>query len=210
MDQLVGEGYVKEPADLFHLKKTDLEGLALFAEKKADNIVSAIQKKRHIPLQRFLYALGIRHVGEETAIALAQYFGSLDKVMRAGEEEFAAVQDIGGVVGKSLVQYFADARHSAILQNLLHAGIVVVHAERVISTKFAGRTFVVTGTLETLTRDDAHSRIRKAGGEVSSSVSKNTSYLVVGAEPGSKLQKAERFGVRILSEEDFLKMVRKD
>lgn len=207
MDQLVGEGYVKEPADLFYLKKTDLEGLELFAEKKAENIVLAIQKKKHIPLARFLYALGIRHVGEETAIALAQHFGTLDRVMRAGGEEFAAVQDVGGVVGKSLVQFFADARNAAVVHNLLRAGIVVTRAQRVTSTKLAGKTFVVTGTLDSLTRDAAHGKIRMAGGEASSSVSKNTSYLVVGAEPGSKLAKAEKLGVKILSEKEFLRIV---
>lgn len=208
MDQLIGEGYVKEPADLFHLKKSDLEGLELFAEKKAENILVAIQQKKHIALQHFLYALGIRHVGEETAIALAQHFGSLDKVMHATKEEFAAVEDVGSVVGESLVQYFSDAHHGAIVRNLLHAGVTVAHADRVTSTRLNGKTFVVTGTLDSLTRDDAHSRIRKAGGEVSSSVSKNTSYLVVGDNPGSKLQKAEKLGVQVLSEEEFLRLLR--
>lgn len=207
LDQLAAEGLVKEPADLFALKPSDLEPLELFAEKKAEKLYRAIQDRKRISMARFLFALGIRHVGEETAIALTNHFGSLRRLMEVEAEDFSQVSDVGPVVAKSIAQYFSHPPNRSRIQHLLDRGVHVLHAEQVRSEKLKGKTFVVTGTLETLTRDDAHQRIRLFGGEVSSSVSKKTNYLVVGSEPGSKLTKAEKLGVRILDEQAFLRLL---
>lgn len=207
IDQLVGEGIVKEQADLFRLVPDDLESLDLFAEKKAANIVAAIAARRKVSLPRFLYALGIRHVGEETAIGLAARFGTLDRVMRARKNEIEAVEDIGGVVAESIVAFFSRAENRRTIRNLRAAGVDIVREQRTTSMKLAGKIFVVTGTLASMTRDEAHSRIRKAGGSVASSVSKNTSYVVAGSDPGSKRAKAEQLGVPVLDERRFLAML---
>lgn len=207
LDQLVSEGLVKEPADIFRLTEKNLAPLERFAEKKAANIVTAIERAKKVPLARFLFGLGIRHVGEETAIALAGHFGSLAAVADADEETLAAVEDVGPVVAKSIAAYFRSAQGRKETDHLLAAGVRVVDAPRVTSTKLKGKTFVVTGTLAGMTRDEAHSRIRRAGGTVSGSVSKNTTYLVAGSDPGSKLAKAESLGVSVLDEAAFLKLL---
>ncbi|MBI3956432.1 MAG: NAD-dependent DNA ligase LigA [Candidatus Kerfeldbacteria bacterium] len=207
LDQLVAEGLVKELADLFALTAKDLEPLELFAEKKASKIHQAIQAAKQQTLARFLFALGIRHVGEETAIALANHFGSLDRVMAASAQDFERVPDIGPVVSKSLAGYFGNAENRRRVEHLLARGVRAEPVKRSMGTRLAGKSFVVTGTLDTLTRDEAHDKIRANGGNVSSSVSKKTDYIVAGAEPGSKLAKAEKLGVKILSEEEFVKMM---
>lgn len=208
VDQLVAEGLVKEPADFFRLRSKDLEPLELFAERKATKLVEAIQAKKQIPLARFLYALGIRHIGEETAIALAQNFGEIERVMAATRDEFDVIPDVGGVVATSVANFFNDPEHVREIRHLLSAGVVVEPTSRPRQQKLSGKTFVVTGTLEHLSREEAHARIRQAGGKVSSSVSKETNFLVVGNNPGSKRTKAEKLGIRILPEQAFLAMVK--
>lgn len=207
LDQLVAEGLVKEPADLYHLKPKDLEPLELFAEKKAEKLFQSIQQSKRQSLPRFIFALSIRHVGEETAIALAQHFGSLKSLLRAEAAEFEHVRDIGPVVAKSLTDFFGKDEHRLRIRNLLAHGVMVERMKRVASRTFAGKTFVVTGMLESMTRDDAHAAIRQHGGDVASSVSKNTDYLVVGESPGSKLEKATSLGVTRLSEKEFLVLI---
>ncbi len=207
IDQLVGEGIVKEPADLFRLRSHDLEPLDLFAEKKAAKVVAAIAARRNVPLPRFLYALGIRHVGEETALDLAAHFGTLGRIMDAGKDEIEAVADIGSVVAESIVGFFSRAENRRMIRNLRAAGVLVEYEQKITKTKLAGKTFVVTGTLASMTRDEAQRRIRQAGGNVASSVSTKTSYVVAGSEPGSKLAKAERLGIPVLDEQQFLAML---
>ncbi len=208
IDQLVEEGLVKEPADLFRLTPKDLEPLDLFAEKKAAKLVESIEAKKRVPLARFLFALGIRHVGEETAVDIAEHFGTIERIMGARKGDFESVHDVGGVVAQSIVDFFAKADHRSVVRNLLAAGVLVERQKRVTSTKLAGKSFVVTGSLASITRDEAHRLIRQAGGQVSSSVSRKTSYVVVGDEPGSKLAKATKLGVARLSEKQFLTLVR--
>ena len=208
LDQLVSEGLVKEPADLFSLQPKDLEPLEFFAEKKAEKIFQAIQSRKRIPLARFLFALGIRHVGEETAIALAEHFGTLHAVMVAQLEEIERVPDVGSVVAESIADFFTHIESRKRVTHLLGRGVHVMSAERKRSNALAGKTFVVTGTLATLTREAAHDLIRKNGGDVSSSVSKNTDYLVVGDAPGSKFEKAKKLGVTILDERALLRLVK--
>lgn len=208
LDQLVAEGLVKEPADLFALAPKDLEPLELFAERKAAKIVQAIHEKKRQPLARLLFALGIRHVGEETAIAVASHFGSFQKILDADEAGFAAIHDVGPVVARSLAAFFASAANRVRIKHLLDRGVVAERTPRAASAHLAGKTFVVTGTLEELTRDEAHARIRSNGGVVASSVSKNTSYVVAGEAPGSKLDKAKKLGVTVIDEREFLRMLK--
>ncbi len=209
LEQLARADLVKNPSDLFDLKESDLETLERFAEKSAENLVGAIQASKKVTLARFIYALGVRHVGEETAIDLAQQFGSIQKIMQASQEEFNAIRDIGSVVAKSLFEYFKDKQNVKLVQKLLEKGIVIAHEVRQTKkTPLSGKKIVVTGTLDNMSRDEAKARIRAAGGDWVSSVSKNTDFVVVGSEPGSKADKAKKLGVKILDETEFLKLLK--
>ncbi|MBI4122718.1 MAG: NAD-dependent DNA ligase LigA, partial [Parcubacteria group bacterium] len=190
LDQLSDIGLIRDAADIFTLKQEDVQELPRFDVTSAQNLIKAINAAREIPLGRFIYALGIRHVGEETAHALAAHFGSLDAVTGASEESFSAVPDVGGVVAESLAAYVSDARHRELMRRIIANG-VTVKTVKLLSKKLAGKTFVLTGTLDSMTRDEAKQKIRLLGGDVSSSVSRNTDYVVAGAEAGSKFAKAE-------------------
>ncbi len=205
LDVLLDEGLVRDEADLFKLTPDRLVGLPLFAEKKAQNLVAAIQARRTITLPRFLTALGIRHVGEETARELAGQFGTLEALLAADLAAFNRTPNVGPVVAESVAAFFAEADNRRLIRKFLRHGVRVRPAEKTTSTKLQGQTVVVTGTLETLTRDEAHRRIRAAGGAVASAVSKKTSLVVVGSDPGSKRDQAEALGVPLLDEQAFLK-----
>lgn len=207
IDQLLEEGLIKGPADLFLLKEGDLIPLERFAEKSAENLIGAIQNSKKIPLARFIYALGIRHVGEETAINLANYFGSIEKFKKATPENLEQVPDIGGVVAKSIQEWFDKKKNQKLIEDLIEVGIKIISPQK-IQKKLRGKSFVFTGTLKSLTRDEAKNKVRMLGGEVSSSVSKKTDYVVIGESPGSKVEQAKKLGVRILSEKEFLKIIR--
>ncbi|HYF10099.1 MAG TPA: NAD-dependent DNA ligase LigA, partial [Candidatus Paceibacterota bacterium] len=201
--QLISSG-----ADIFTLEKGDLLALPRFAEKSADNLIAAIEKARKVELPRLLIALSIPQVGEETAYDLAKHFGTIGKIRKARKEEFLAISGIGEVVADSLITWFSDTEHAQALDTLLSRVKVTGGAlARRADQRLAGKTLVLTGTLEGLSRDEAKERIRSAGGELSSSVSKNTSYVVAGENPGSKYDKAKELGVPILSESDFLKLL---
>ena len=207
LEQLARADLVKNPADLFDLKESDLEPLERFAEKSAENLVQAIQSAKKVTLARFIYALGIRHVGEETAIDLAQHFGSLEKIMHTSQEEFNSIRDIGGVVAKSLHEYFQDAQNVSLVKKLLHKGVVIELQKQVNKqTPLTGKKIVVTGTLDTMSRDEAKAKVREAGGDWVSSVSKNTDYVVVGSDPGSKADKAKKIGVQTIDEREFVRL----
>ncbi len=207
LEQLMGEGLVATPADLFKLAPGDLEPLERFAEKKAANLVAAVQKRTKITLPRFLFALGIRHVGEETALRLAESFGSLAKLRAASLEDIQAVRDIGPVVGQSMYDWFRAKENVHLLEGLLRVVRVEPFGPAASGGKFSGKTFVFTGELESLSREEAERSIRALGGHPSGSVSKKTSYVVVGKDPGSKFEQAKRLGVEILSEKEFLAML---
>lgn len=209
VEQLITEGLVKNPADFFTLTVGDLEPLERFAEKSAENLVSAIQAAREVTLARFLIGLGIRHVGEETAIRLAEHFGTLEKIQSATPEELQAVSDIGPRVGESIIEFFSDKNNLAFMRELAENGVTIKTQESRRKNFLAGLTFVITGSLETMSRDEAKEKIRALGGTVSESVSKKTNYVVVGAEPGSKYAKAQVLGVPTLSEADFIKLLEK-
>lgn len=206
IDQLLDEGLIHTPADLFELTKGDIEPLERFAEKKADNILASIQAARTIPLPRLIYALGIRHVGEQTAVMLAECFGTFAKLQKATAQQLEAIHDIGPAAAESIHQYFDDAHHQEFLAQLLvHVHIQKPKQQR--SQKLAGKSFLFTGGLESMTRDDAKQLVRENGGTIISSVSKKLDYLVVGEDPGSKLEKAEKLGIKILTEKQFLQLL---
>jgi DNA ligase (NAD+) len=208
IEQLVESDWVKTPADLFALQADKLAGLDRMGEKSAQKLASAIDGAKQTTLPRFLYALGIRDVGESTALALALYFRDIQTVRDADEETIQRVPDIGPVVAKNVAAYFKDAENSQLLDRLLAAGIHWPVLERPSEgSALHDRTFVLTGTMESLSRDQATEAIVKLGGKVSGSVSKKTHYLVAGAEAGSKLKKAQQLGITILDEAQFLKLL---
>jgi DNA ligase (NAD+) len=208
VEQLVDRDWVRTPADLFALRAEQLAELERMGEKSAQKLQSAIAAAKHTSLPRFLYALGIRDVGEATALALAQYFRDIAALRRAGEEEIQRVPDVGPVVAKNVAAYFQDAENSSIVDRLLAGGIAwpalpLMHPD----AELTGKTIVLTGTLQGMTREAAAEAVVRLGGKVSSSVSKRTHYVVAGAEAGSKLKKAEQLGIAVLDEAAFLKLL---
>jgi DNA ligase (NAD+) len=209
VEQLVDRDWVKTPADLFELDPAQLETLERMGEKSAQKIHTAVQAAKRTTLPRFLYALGIRDVGEATALALAQHFGEARALAQASVEEIQRVQDVGPVVAASIRAYFDNAENRRMLERLLASGIEWPPVERPRSTgSVAGKTFVITGTLEQMSRDAAREAIVERGGKVTGSVSKKTDYLVAGADPGSKFDKARQLGVEVLDEAAFLALLK--
>jgi DNA ligase (NAD+) len=210
VDRLVELDWVRTPADLFGLQAAQLATLDRLGEKSAQKLQSAIAAAKHTSLPRFLYALGIRDVGEATALALAQHFGDVAALRHASADEIQRVPDVGPVVARNVAAYFSNAENAGIVDRLLASGITWPSLERQISSaELEGKTFVLTGTLEALTRDAAAEAITSRGGKVSGSVSKKTHYVVAGAEAGSKLKKAQELGITVLDEPAFLEMLKK-
>jgi DNA ligase (NAD+) len=201
------EGLITDAADIFTLTKEDIAPLSRFGEKSAENIVAEIKNKKKIPLSKFLWALGILHVGEETARDLAQYFGTLEKIMHANIEEVDQIENIGPAVSRSLLEFFKDKQNLNFIKKLEKNGVVIEKVPKKVLGKMNGQTFVLTGTLSGMSREIAKEKILALGGKVSGSVSKNTSYVVAGEEAGSKLKTAEKLGVRVLTEKEFLNML---
>lgn len=201
------EGLITDASDIFTLTKEDIEILERFGEKSAENIINEIEIKKRVPLSKFLWALGILHVGEETARDLAQNFESLDKLQKASLEEINEIENIGPAVSKSVYEFFRDKHNLEFIEKLMQNGVVIEKVKKSEKGKFSGLTFVLTGTLATMSREIAKEKILALGGKVSGSVSKNTSYVAAGADAGSKLTNAQKLGVKILNEEDFLKLL---
>jgi len=208
IDRLLDEGLIEDPADLFLLKEEDVAQLERFAEKSAKNLISAIQSRKEITLPRFVYALGIKNVGEETAQDLAENFGSIEKLKKASLEELEKIKDVGPVVAKSIYEFFREEKNLKFIEKLKKVGVRVVAEKKPKHQPLKGKVFVLTGSLESMTREEAKGKIRELGGEVSESVSKKTDYLVVGKEPGSKLEKAKKLGVKTIEEKEFLEMLK--
>lgn len=209
LDALLDAGLISSRADIFTLKKGDLLELPRMGEKSVDNMLEAIEKARTQPFARFIVGLSIPEVGEETARDLANHFGSIEKLQNATSEELEAMNGIGPRVAGSLVTYFADKHNQKVVADLLKQVRVESPKRKAQSGKFNGKTFVLTGTLPTLSRDEAKKMILDLGGKVASSVSKNTSYVVAGESAGSKYDEAQRLGVSILNEEQFLALIKK-
>ena len=211
LDKLTEEHLVSQPSDIFELTEGDIAPLERFAAKSAENLVQAIQAAKTVPLSRFIFALSIRHVGEETAIALANNFLSIQGLENASKEELERVPDVGEVVAQSIYDWFCNKVNQDLVEKLLKVGVKIHNPKPSSANKaglISGKTFVLTGTLSALTRDKAKENIRELGGNVSESVSKETDYVVVGENPGSKLRDAKNLGVKTLSEKEFLSLLK--
>ena len=198
---------IKEPADIYTLSKDQILKLDRFAEISASKLISAIQEKKNPPLSRFIFALGIRHVGTQTAVDLANHFGSLDNLRKATIDQLSDVEGVGEVVAESVVAWFADDRHQQLLAKFANLGVIPQNITRT-GGPLQGKSFVITGTLDSLEREEAGERIRRLGGTFQSSVGKNTDYLVTGSNVGaSKIEKARKLGTSVIDEKELLKII---
>ncbi len=204
VSQMLEKELIKDPADLYYLRKDDIMGLERMAGKSAENLLAALEASKNPPLEKFIFALGIRHVGEHVAKILARIFSSVDEIKKTPEEFLRSIPGIGHVIAESIIIFFSQSHNSAIIGKLQRAGITPVKTSiEGISNHLVGKTFVLTGTLDNYTRDEARTAIESLGGKVTSSVSKNTDFVIAGKEPGSKFEKAQSLGTRILNEDEF-------
>lgn len=209
VEQFIANGLIKSAADLYYLKKEDIASLDRLGEKSAQNIIDAIEKSKQAGLERLLCGLGIRHIGEKAAQTLSARFGNVNALMNATVEELLTIDDIGAESAESVVRFFKGEHARALVLRLIEAGVSVESKEKPLGNALAGKTIVVTGTLPSLKRQEAEALIRLHGGSASGSVSKKTSYLLCGADAGSKLAKAQSLGIQIINEEEFLAMINK-
>ncbi|MCH7614266.1 MAG: hypothetical protein IH978_00760 [Nitrospinae bacterium] len=204
VDQLVERGLVKNIADLYQLKEEDLLPLEKFAQKSSENLIAALETSKSAELWRLLHGLGVQHVGVGASKDLANHFNSLEKIQAASEETLTAIDGIGEIMAQSIRQFFAQEENQSIIERLIEAGLNVAQEENVEVEErpmpLAGKTFVLTGTLPSMTREEAKALIEKAGGKVTGSVSKKTSYLLAGESPGSKIAKAGKIGIPVIDE----------
>jgi DNA ligase (NAD+) len=207
IDQLVDKGLVKDVADIYYIGKKQLIELERMADKSAQNIIDAIEASKTKPLSKFLYALGIRHVGETTAEDLARRFSRLDDFFHLSEEDLREVEGIGPEVSASVFQFFRDKKNKESIERLKKAGVTVIEPKVKAKAKLAGKTFVFTGALKSFGRDEARDVVASMGGMTASSVSKKVDFVVVGEDPGSKFDKAKELGIKTLTEEEFRKLI---
>ena len=207
VDQLVDQNLVRTPADLYRLGFSALANLERMGEKSADNLIQAINQSRNTTLARFIFALGIRHVGETTAKDLANHYQSMHALMDASLEDLLTVKDVGPVVADSIVSFMEEAHNREVIEQLLASGMQLSVEKKVISAAVVGKTFVLTGTFPSLSRDQAKDLLEKAGAKVAGSVSKKTDYVVAGTDAGSKLSKAEELGITVIDEQTMLDLL---
>ena len=200
VNQLTDRGLVKDVADIYRLTKSDLLSLERMGDKSAQNVLDEIENSTKLPLERVIFGLGVRFVGERTAQFLAEHFGDMSALMNASEDELQQVEEVGPRIAKSIVEFFAEPRNRELVEELRSAGLKMKGKKKERGTKLAGKTFVLTGTLPNLTRDEAKKMIEDAGGKVTGSVSKKTDYVVAGADAGSKLDKAKELGIAVIDE----------
>jgi len=207
VNQLIERNLVTNVADIYHLTKDKLLGLERFADKSAQNILNEIENSKKLPLERVIYGLGIRMVGERTAQFLAEHFGSMQALESAGVEELQNVNEVGPRIAESIAEFFGNAANRKLVDRLREAGLTMSGPKKERGTKLAGKTFVLTGTLAHFTRDEAKRMIEDAGGKVTGSVSKKTDYVVAGADAGSKLDKAKDLGVEVIDERELVNLI---
>jgi DNA ligase (NAD+) len=207
VDQLLSKGVVRDIADLYSISEEQLLGLERMGKKSAQNVLGEIEASKRLGLERVIFGLGIRMVGERTAEFLASHFGSMDELMKASAEELEQVNEVGPRIASSIREFFAEEKNRELIKRLREKNLCFTGEKKVRGTKLEGLTFVLTGTLPTYSRDEAKKRIEEAGGKVSSAVSKKTSYVVAGEEAGSKLDKAQALGVRVISEAELMEML---
>ena len=203
VSQLIDRGLVRNVADIYDLTKKDLLSLERFADKSAQNILDEIENSKKLPLERVIYGLGIRMVGERTAQFLAEHFGSMETLAKASVEELQDVGEVGPKIAESIAEFFGNPANKKLVERLGKAGLAFEGQKKERGTKLAGKTFVLTGTLAKYTRDEAKKMIEDAGGKVSGSVSKKTDYVVAGSDAGSKLDKAKELGVAVIDEKEM-------
>src|SRR5438477_854613 len=206
--QLTEKGMVKDVADIYKLTKDKLLSLERMGEKSAENVLREVENSKKLPLERVIYGLGIRFVGERPAQFLAEHFGNMEDLVKAGEEELQHVEEVGPRIAKSIVEFFAEPKNRELVDELRAAGLTLKGKKKERGTKLAGKTFVLTGTLANYSRDEAKKMIEDAGGKVAGSVSKKTDYVVAGSDAGSKLDKAKELGVAVIDEQEMEKLVR--
>lgn len=204
---LVEKGLVKDLADIFYLKKEDLLSLPGFAEKSVENLLQAIERAKNPPLARFIYALGIPNVGEYTAGVLAEHFKSWDRFANATYDQLISIKGIGWETANSIIRFFKEPRNIKMLEKMFAAGVKPQSLEEIKDSPLKGKVVVFTGALKSMTRDEAKALVEKLGGKVSNSVSRKTDLVVVGENPGSKYNRALQLGIRMINEEEFLKLV---
>jgi DNA ligase (NAD+) len=208
VNQLIASGLVKNVADIYALTKKDLLTLERFADKSAQNILDEIENSKKLPLERVIYGLGIRFVGERTAQFLAEHFGSIEAIEQASAEELQNVDEVGPRIAESIAEFFGVAANRKLIQRLRDAGLTLSGEKKQRGTKLAGKIFVLTGTLSHFSRDEAKKLIEEAGGKVTGSVSKKTDYVVAGTDAGSKLDKAKELGVAVIDEKEMEKLLK--
>lgn len=221
IDRFLEEGLILDPADLFELTEGDVSPLARFAEKSTKNLINNIQSKKKINLPKFIYSLGIRNVGEQTVLDLADYFGSLEKLKAASFLELEKIRDIGPIIAKAIYEFFQNKKNLEFIKKLSESGVQIqatsdlkgkptasYGGSKRQETRLKGLTFVLTGGLATMSRDEAKEKIRTLGGKVSVSISKKVDFIVVGKEPGSKFEKAKKLKIRIIKEKEFLELLK--
>jgi len=208
VQQLVEKKLVHDFADIYYLKKEDLLQLELFKDKKAQNLLDAIGKSKNRPLSRLLFALGIRNVGEKAAIVLAEKFLNIDNLMKATTDDLQKIYEIGPVMAESIVKFFKQPSTKKLIEKLKDAGVNMKEEIKKAPKILEGKTFVFTGELKSFSRNEAEAKVRELGGNATSSVSKKTGYVVVGEKPGSKFDKAKKLGIKIIDENEFLKMIK--
>ena len=207
VDSLIEKGFIKSPADIYYLTLEDMKSLWQKGETAAKKLLAAIDASKTQDLSRLIYALGIRQVGAKAGKVLATSFGSMDALMHATQEELTEVPDVGGITAENIVQWFAQEQSKHMIERLREAGVNFESKRVMEDTRFAGMTFVLTGALTKFTREEATEKIELFGGKASGSVSKKTTYVVVGENAGSKERKARELGIPILSEDQFLDML---
>jgi len=210
IDQLLKENIISVASDIFEIKQGDIVSLERFGEKSAQNLIESINKAKYISLSRFIFSLGIRGVGEETGTDLANHFLGIEKIYQATKEQLLDIPDIGPETADGIYEFFKNGKNKKEVNRLIKAGVIIqksVRSPNLEDQKLKGKTFVLTGTMETLSRDKAKEKIRRFGGNVSSSVSRNIDFVVAGDNPGSKINKAKEMNISIIGEKEFLKMI---